>query len=176
MTNDPAREYEQRPGMVERLPDAVAALILCKTGFARIERHQIKVKIDLEEYVFASSRSVTIAEKNGTGERVLWAINRHSPDILHILTEDGGYVESVPLKGKGEWFNPDNSEALAEAARMRKRDMARLALLHEPDTANALAREQHNAAEVRRIVNTFSPEPRFAEVRRAGKPGRALRF
>jgi len=157
VTNDPAREYAQRPGEVEPLPDSIAALILCKRGYAIVERHQIKVTMDTKTYFFASSASVTIAEKNGTGEKVLWVINRHAPDVLHILGRDGEYIESIPRKGRADWFSNDaaSKEALAETRRMRQRDMTRLQQIHQPDTAAALEREQDNTRRVAKLVNTF---------------------
>lgn len=160
VTNDPAREYAQRPGQAERLPDSVAALILCKSGFAKVERQEIKITLDGTDHKFASSNSITIAEKNGTGERVLWVINRHAPDVLHILSKDGAYIESIPRKGSATWFSSDEAsrEALAETRRMRKRDMERLDQVHAPDTRAALEREQHNRTEIARLVSTF-PSP-----------------
>jgi len=160
LKNDPAREYAQRPGEVETLPDSVAALILCKSGFTKVERHQLKVTLDGKEYFFASSNSITIATKNGTDEKVLWVINRHAPDVLHILGRDGEYIESIPRKGRADWFSADEAsrEALAETKRMRGRDMARLNEIHAPDIEAALEREQHNAGEIKRLVNIF-PAP-----------------
>jgi hypothetical protein len=157
VTNDPAREYAQRPGSVEPLPNSIAALILCKTGFARVERHQIKVTIDGTELFFTSADSVTIADKNGTGERVAWALNRQRPDLLHILTAEGAYVESIPRKGEGEWFvNSEASQrARSTAKRLIARDGERLAHLHAPDTRASDARDARNAAELQRVVSTF---------------------
>jgi len=157
VTNDPAREYAQRPGEVERLPDNVAALILCKVGRALVERHQIKVKLEKRELVFSSPHSVVITEKNGTGQRVLWALNRRAPELLHLLNEDGSYIETLPLKGEAQWFGDDEAsqKAMAAAKSHMARDMARLAYLHQPDTAAAAAAAQHNAAEVARLVQTF---------------------
>ena len=69
-----------------------------------------------------------IAAKNGTGERVLWALNRRAPDLLHLLTADGRYIETVPRKGQAQWF--DSSEAsraaYGDAQAMIQRDAARL--------------------------------------------------
>ncbi|GEM_PF-3157565 len=157
-TNDPAREYARRPGTVQPLPDCVAAVILCKTGFAEVDRHQITITLEGERLYFSSSDSVTIATKNGTGQKVLWAINRRAPDVLHILDESGAYVESIPLKDRAKWFDESEAsrEALAEARRHIGRDMARLAELHQPETREAVEREQHNAREVQQyLVNTF---------------------
>ncbi|EDY16714.1 hypothetical protein CfE428DRAFT_5827 [Chthoniobacter flavus Ellin428] len=160
VTNDPAREYAQRQGEVERLPDAVAALILCKKGWAKVERHQIKITLDGEELVFASRDSMVIAEKNGTGERVLWAVNRRAPELLHVLTKDGAYVESIPRKGEAQWFSHDaeSRAAYADAQAQIQRDARRLRDLHTEDSAEAVRAAQANAATTERLVNTF-PAP-----------------
>ncbi len=157
ITNDPQREYAQRDGQVEPLPDHVAALILCRKGWAKVERQQIKVTLDGKDLLFASRESITIAEHNGTGRRVLWVLNRRAPDVLHILTDDARYVETIPRKGEAQWF--DHSEA-SQAARgdaqaMLQRDVARLRSLHRPDEAAEAERTAHNAAQVRRLVQTF---------------------
>lgn len=156
-TNDPAREYAARPGATEALPDNVAALILCKVGRAKVERHQIKISLDGQELVFTSADSATIAEHNGTGARVLWALNRRAPDFLHILGHDGSYIETIAAKGQAQWFDRGETSqaAMATAKTHLRRDMERLAHLHEPDTAEAAARAQHNAAEVARLVQIF---------------------
>lgn len=157
VTNDPAREYAQRPGAVAPLPNSVAALILTRKGWAKIERHQIKITLDGEDLVFASRDSIVIAAKNGTGERVLWAVNRRAPELLHLLTNDGRYIESVPRKGVATWFSQDDAsrEAYADAQAMIQRDAARLRELHTPDTAAAADSARHNAAEIHRLVQTF---------------------
>jgi hypothetical protein len=156
-TNDPATEYAQRPGAVRAISDAVAACILCKSGKAIVERQQIKIQLDNETYFFTSPDSVTIAEKNGTGERVLWVINRQNPDALHILTADGAYVETLPRKGEAAWFSNDteSKRAFADATRLRNRDIARMQELHKPDTRAAIGAAIHNAAEIARVVDTF---------------------
>lgn len=157
VTNDPTREYASRAGAVERLPDAVAALILCKTGLVKVERHQITIELNGEKLAFSSPNSVTIADKNGTGERVLWAMNRLRKDAIHILTADGAYVETIPRKGEGAWFEStaESKQALADARSHINRDMERMQILHAPETRQAAEDAQHNAAEIRRLVVTF---------------------
>lgn len=160
-TNDPAREYASRPGTVRPLPDSVAALILCKTGRRVVERHQIIAAVDGVERAYSSPDSIIIAELNGTGKKVLWVGNRRKPDCIHLLSDRGDYLETLPLKGEATWFSQDEASqaALAAAAAHRRREMQRLQMLHESDTAEAAAREAHNRAEieaeVQRIVHTF---------------------
>lgn len=177
-TNDPAREYAQRGGEVRRLPDSIAALILSKKGWAKIERHQIKVTLDGEDLFFASRDSLVIAAKNGTGERVLWVMNRRAPDVLHLLTDDGRYIESVPRKGEATWFDHGaaSQAAHADATAQIQRDARRLQELHRPDTEAAAAAAQHNAAQTRRLIQTFpvpghdrSPSPEDEDFDKANR-------
>ncbi|HEX4084346.1 MAG TPA: hypothetical protein VHY22_05510 [Chthoniobacteraceae bacterium] len=156
-TNDPLTEYRQRPGQVERLPDSVAALILCHKGRSVVERSQIKVTMEKKDYVFASADSLMIHAKNGTGEKVTWVMNRQNPDALHLLSDSGEYIETVPLKGQVAWF--DTSDAakreLADRRRAIARDKERLQELHIEDTARAVADARHNAGQVHHLVATF---------------------
>jgi hypothetical protein len=171
LTNDPAREYTARAGETEPLPDSVAALILCRKGWAKVERHQITVTLDGNELQFTSRDSLVIASKNGTGERVLLAINRRAPDVLHILTDDGRYIESIPRKGEAQWFDAGetSSAAIGTARAHLQRDMARYAELHAPSRDAAAADAAHNAAEVHRLVQTF-PLDRGPEQERTSGP------
>lgn len=170
-TNDPTREYASRAGEVQPLPDSVAALILCRKGWAKIERQQIKVTLDGQELLFASRDSISIAEHNGTGRRVLWALNRRAPEVLHILTDQGAYVESIPRKGEAQWFDQGDASRAAhgDAQAMLQRDIARLKELHRPAMESADADARHNAAQVRRLVQTF-PAPAGRETQPAECP------
>jgi len=154
VTNDPLREYAARPGVVRPLPDAVAALILSRKGKCIVENHQIVASVGGVERVYSSRDSVVIAELNGTKIPVYWLINRRKPDCLHLVSKNGEYLETLPLKADGQWFSNDavSQEAMAAAVSHRKRDARRLAELHAPDAAAALAREQHNAGEIERKV------------------------
>ncbi len=165
VTNDPLREYASRAGAVEPLPDSVAALILSKKGRCIVERGQIKATIGGVEREYASRTSMVIAELNGTGRRVLWFANRRKPECIHLCTDDGVYLETIPLKGEAAWFSQDETSqaALATAVAHRQAEARRLTEIHAPDIAAATAREQHNAGELanrvredERTVRTFA--------------------
>lgn len=155
VTNDPAREYSARPGAVEKLPDSVAALILCKQGFNKVGRNGITIELDGRKLNYWSEGSVTCATKAGTNEKVLWTVNRQLPDVLHILTMDGEYIESIPQAGTAQWFNADDAKILAATKRANLRRMERVAHLHKPDSAATLARELHNEGQIKGLVQTF---------------------
>jgi hypothetical protein len=156
-TNDPLTEYGQRPGQVERLPDSVAAIILCKSGASVVRRHEISVTLNKTEYIFKSADSLVLRAKNGTDEKVVWLVNRMRPDVLHLLTNDGRYIESVPLKGEAQWFsNDDESQrALSDAKRSIGHDLADMKELHGIDTAKAVEDARYNAGSIHTLTRTF---------------------
>ena len=159
-TNDPLTEYGQRPGQVERLPDSVAAIILCKSGASVVRRHEISVTLHKKEYIFKSADSLVLRAKNGTDEKVVWLVNRMRPDVLHLLTNDGRYIESIPLKGEAQWFsNDDESQrALTDAKRSIGHDLADMKELHGIDTAKAVEDARYNSAQIHTITRSF-PTP-----------------
>jgi hypothetical protein len=157
VTNDPAREYAQRPGEVERLPDAIAALILCKKGFSKVGRNGIKVEgITPKPLNFWHEDSVTIQEKAGTNEKVLWVLNRLNPDVIHILKPSGEYVESIPLEGKVPWFDEAATrKVLGAKRRSQNRTIERLRLLHAPESEAAAADAVANDTAMKSAVHTL---------------------
>lgn len=163
LTNDPAREYAQRPGEVERLPDSVAALILCKKGFSQVTRNGISVEgITRKPLKFWHEDSVTIQEKAGSNEKVLWVLNRLQPDVIHILTSAGAYVETIPLDEKAEWFEP-TMKVLAAKRRSQQRSIDRLRELHAPDTEEAIAAATANDTAMKSAVHIFPHDDHKAQ-------------
>jgi len=142
---------------VERLPDSVAALILCKTGFSKVGRNGISVEgVTAKPLKFWSENSVTIAEKAGTNEKVLWALNRLQPDLLHILGSDGKYIETIPLDGKVPWFDEAaTKEVLGAKRRSQNRTIERVRLLHASDSEAAAEAATANDAAMKSVVHTF---------------------
>ena len=166
LTNDPSREYAQRPGEVDRLPDSVAALILCKQGFSKVGRNGITIDLDGKPFKYWSENSVTIATKSGTNDKDLWTVNRHQPDVLHILSADGEYIESIPLDGKVPWFDETAAaKELGAKRRAQQRSMDRVRMLHAPDAKEEIARTEHNTAQITGLVRTF-PSDVAAPLRR----------
>lgn len=168
VTNDPKREYAQRAGEVDRLPDSVAALILCKQGFNKVGRNGIKIELDGRKLNYWSENSVTIATKAGTDEKVLWTVNRQQPDVLHILSADGKYVESIPLEGRVPWFDAAaTARELGAKTRANNRRIERVRDLHASDAAEALGAATQNGAQIKSVVNTFPAD-------RSSAPGRRI--
>lgn len=156
ITNDPAREFVARPGAVRGLPNEIAALILARQEFREVTRNGITI----DGRTFWHENSITIATKAGTKERVLITYNRHQPEVIHVLTNDGAYIESIPQKGKAEFFDPQSTaRELGAVRRDQARVMNRLAELHGPDAMETLQRERANLGQMQRSVSTFdSPD------------------
>jgi hypothetical protein len=177
VTNDPAREYAQRPGEVEKLPDSVAALILSKQGYSKVQRNGIVVEgVTRKPLKFWSEHSVTIEEKAGTNEKVLWTLNRLQPDVLHILGKDGEYIESIPLEGKVPWFDQEATNKVYGAKRRaQNRAIDRVRALHASDTEKAGDDAAANAAAIKSVVHTFPQQisPRDRQGSRAAASERA---
>lgn len=172
LTNDPEREFAQRPGEVERLPDSIAACILSARRFATVTRSEIKLKIDTVEHKYFHPDSITI---RGTGDerRVLVCFNRHDPSVIHILKDDGEYVESISEKGKAEFFSQsDTARELANSRAVETGLVNRLKHVHAEDSRQALEDSRHNQAELQKVVHTLPLAPE----RKTEKPVTASRF
>lgn len=150
VTNDPLREYAARPGEVRALPDSVAALILSKSGECFVENHAITASIDGVSRVYSARDSVVIAELNGKKVKVLWYANRRKPDCIHLVTANGHYIETLPVKGEALPFSNDeiSRKVFSDAVAHRNRDARHLEELHAPDIAAAAKRAEHNASEL----------------------------
>lgn len=167
LTNDPAREYAQRPGEVQRLPDSIAAMILCKKGYSKVRRNGIVVDgVTRKPLRFWSENSVTIETKAGTNEKVLWMLNRLQPDVIHIMTPDGKYVETIPLDEKPEWFDAAAmNKVLGAKRRSQNRIISRVQALHAPDTEAAVDAATANEAAMKSAVHTFPHDDHKAQPR-----------
>jgi hypothetical protein len=102
---------------------------------------------------------------------VLATFDPDDMSFLHVLTPDGRYVESIPLKDKVAWFD---DAALREAQRAKKaslsRDIEQFRSIHGPTTEQKARRVVSNAEKLQ-IVNTFpAPEAEAATVQGAARP------
>lgn len=146
VTNSPAREYERRPGAVERIPDELAAIILCSKRMATVKRGEVKLEINKRKYKFFHPDSITL--RGYTGEtRVPVVFNRleNPPLFIHVMTRDGVYVETLPRKGLAQFFSPGSSgRELAAIRRYYSHVEGRLQHIHESDSEQAMEDARHN--------------------------------
>ena len=154
--NDPAREFAARAGATEPLPDSIIALILHRQCREQVTRNGIRITIDGASHDFWSDNSLTIATRQG--QKVLVTYNRHNLDLIHVLSDDGAYVESIPRKGEAHWFDPESAtRELTKHKRAQQQTIDRLQHLHAPDAQAALQQARHNTAQIKRVVQNFDP-------------------
>ncbi len=155
VTNDPATEFQNRPGLTKPLADEIVALILFRKEWRDVGRDGITVN----NVKFWSENSITIAAADTEEKRrkkVLITYNRHEPNIIHVLTDDGAYVESIPAKTLVPWFDAEATEKqLGAVRRDHARTTERLVDLHGADSLAALATAQSNVTRMHHAVDTF---------------------
>ena len=155
VTNDPAREYAQRPGEVERLPDDLAACILSAKRMATVKRNQIIIEVDGEDYKFFHPDSITL--RGFTGEtRVPVVFDNHDLSCIHILTRDGEYVETLPRKGEAAFFDEAaGRRELAATRALISHVESRIEDIHKPDSRRAVESARHNLETIRNSLHTL---------------------
>lgn len=155
----PNEEFQarvDRHGRPETIPQSFVALILQKQKRVTVTRNGISFEHQKTRYVYWHENSMTCA--NEVGEKVLVTFDRDDMSFVHVLTEQGGYVESIPQKGKVAWFDDEAmKDALTKKSRSLNRDMARFQAVHS-DTIQKKADRIVSNAEKMQIVNTF-PNP-----------------
>lgn len=170
VTNDPAREYAQRRGAVERISDELAACIMCAKRMATVSRGQIDLQIGRRNYKFFAPDSITL--RGCTGEtKVVVVFNRleNPPRYIHVMTRDGVYVETLPRKGLARHFDPSSAgNEFAAARRFQSHIARRLQDLHEPDSERAVEAARDNRDAIAKAVYQLPLKPDDAPPRRAG--------
>lgn len=160
VTNSPFREYASRAGEADPLPDNVAALILSFKGRAQVQRNGIKVErkeLSNEPIFFWHEDSLTCLGKQG--ETVLYVLNPHTPDCVHIMDQHGRYLETVPRKGSPAILDAEAAaKEIAKHRRYMTNQQTRLQQLHGEETENILKRHRENTEELNRVTN-LHPAP-----------------
>lgn len=168
VTNSPEREYAARAGAVERMPDALAAIILSEKQLLTVGRNGLQMSRDGRKYKYWSEDSVICRDESLDGKKVVCVFNRNDLSRVHVLTNDGEYIETLPMKGTQEFFDTENAgRELAKHKREQVRLMDRMNDLHGADTVKAVLTARANTEAMRTVVTTM-PQ-RGAEV----KPTRA---
>lgn len=183
----PLEEYQLRPGAVRPIPDFLAAVILSFSGRAEITANGIVVDRKKElgrRITYHHPDSVICNDLSRRERKWFYVLNRQNPDRVHILDENGNYVETLPEK-----FMPhalDNKEQAAVAAaykRQIRRVASHLQGLQSEETEAAIENLRHNAETMTRYVQTFdapasSPSdlrPPTSDLRKGGNLDRMQR-
>lgn len=154
VTNSPAREYAARPGVVDSLPDSVAALICSFKGRAEVQRNGIKVeRKELSDtpifYWHEDSRTCLGMQ----GQKVFYVLNPNTLDCVHVMDAQGRYIETVPRKGLPRILDYDAAKKeIAKHRRYMSRQETRLQELHGEDTKEILQRHRDNTEEMMRAT------------------------
>lgn len=166
VVNDPAREFAARPGTVRLLPADVHALILQRHEWRLVGRKGIVI----EKNRYWSENSITCSTLAGKKLEVLCTYNRHDTSVIHILKNDGSYLETIALAGHADMFDAEQAEQkLGELRRDEARVMKRMNEIHAPDIEATLKRAEDNLAKMQRMVVTLDPPvPVGRETSRAG--------
>lgn len=156
----PAREYAMRDGDVRPISNAMAAMILSRCGKVELTPKGITItRAELGGRRRYGHPDHPLCNDFATAEKrfVIYAINIHCPECVHILSLDGRYLGTLPEQGKVAVFDAD---ATAQHIAGQKRQIDRLAKhmqrLHAPDSERAAAAAAHNVVEMGRIVQSLA--------------------
>lgn len=158
ITVSPAREYQLRDGTVRPISHELAACILSRKGFAEltlkgivIERTDIggRRKYGHPDHPLCNDLS------SGTTRRVCYVINPLDPSIVHILSDDGSYLGSLPEKSRPGALDND---ALDRERSAKQRQIGRakqlLENLHAEDGNRVLEANANRAEQILKVVQT----------------------
>lgn len=157
----PHEEYLLREGEVRPISNELHAAILSRKGRVTITAKGVVVdRVDMGgANVYWHEDSILCNDLSARERKIFYVINPLQQDVVHLLKDDGTYIESLPRKIKPEVLNVDQ-----QALEMRKqqafisRAASRLQAIHGADTAGKLAELQANSAEMQRVVQTL-PAP-----------------
>jgi hypothetical protein len=159
----PIEEYHLRPGKVRPIPDAFAAIILSFNGRAEVTAKG--VTIDRKELggriTFHHEASLVCNDLSCREKKWFYVLNRMKPDRLHLLGEDGTYIETLPRITMPAVLDNAAQAAVAAAHKRQIRLVAtRLQDLQSEETEAAIDHLRHNAETMTRYVQTFdAPAP-----------------
>ncbi len=119
VNRSPAEEMAARAALVDmgRLPDALAAIMLHETRSEAVTADGIVFRYLGSQYKYWHPESSTCHPQN-LGKRIYVSFDRDCMDVIYILTQDGAYVETLPLKNKIQWFDPNMEQEIAANRRV----------------------------------------------------------
>lgn len=161
VTVSPHEEYQLRQGEVRPISSELAAAILSFKGRAVIANKGVIVdRKDIGgRYTYFHEDSITLNDFSSREKKLWYVINRLIPDVLHLLNEDGTYIESLPLRERPAVLdNAAQAKQASENKTIINRAAKRLQDLHAEDTREALETMAENSREMLRVVQTL-PAP-----------------
>lgn len=177
VTNSPSQEWQARQelGTTEPLPQHIAAAILAKYTRAQVKRRMISLKIDGKSYRFTHENSSVILNHNDDGTFFLIRYNpldfQEDPDnaLAHVHTMSGRYIESLPVKDKAKWFDPESTrKEIARQKTIQTHQRQLIETVRQPVAEAELEREQHNAEQLRAFATL--PVPKTTPAKQDQRP------
>lgn len=154
----PHEEYLLRAGDVRPISNELHAAILSKKG--RVTITAKGVVVDREDMggrnTYWHEDSILCNDLSARERKIFYVINPLQTDVVHLLSDNGTYLESLPVR-----FRPEVLNIEQQAAEMRKqqafvsRAASRLQQLHGKETAERIAELQANSVEMQRVVQTL---------------------
>ena len=161
VTVSPHEEYLLREGEVRPISNELAAAILSFKGRAIVGNKGVTVdRKDIGgRFVYFHEDSITLNDFSSREKKLFYVINRLVPEVLHLLDENGVYIESLPLRERPAVLDQEaQQEQLRQHKTVINRAASRLQDLHAPDTREALETLASNSREMTRVVQTL-PAP-----------------
>lgn len=160
VTLSPADEYEIRGGNPRPISFELAAMLLYKRGKAEVTPRGITIKSkELGDKKYWHPDSRVLNDLSLRKMKVFYVRNTLDLTLLHLLDENGSYLETLPLDESVEFFNTEQTEAAhAKKQRQINRLASHMQRTHKVDSDEALERASHNAMEMQRVVQIMPKE------------------
>lgn len=143
----------EKYGRPIQFPQSVISLILQKQTRAEVGPSGIAIKFQKTSYRYWSDESAVC--HNQRGEKVLCTFDPDDMSVIHVLTDDGCYIESVPQKNKISWFDDAAlRDEMRKKAHSLNRDLAQFQAIHKDTSEEKINRVISNAQKMQ-IVNTM---------------------
>lgn len=163
----PDQEFNARPGNLRELPKAVEIALMSGRVTVTVTRAGITFKPDLLNSTGAVKKltywhlNAKVCQPSWVGRRVIAAYDRFDPSFIHVLDEDGRWIEPLPLKDKAIWFDPESTgKAIADVKKAASRVHDTLQLLHQDDSERSADAAQANQGKLDKLVHTFPSKAR----------------
>lgn len=161
VTVSPHEEYQLRSGEVRPISNELASAILSRKGRAEITLKGIVVdRKDMggrNTYWHEDSRICN--DLSARDRKIFYVVNPLRSDVVHLLTDTGIYIESLPIKFRPEVLNTEQQAAeVAKHHRQIGRVARHMQTLHGEATKQALEDLAENSREMQRVVQVL-PAP-----------------
>ena len=165
VTRSPAQEFELRQGQCRKIPKALEIALMGATTTAPIHRNGISFTPKLLNPQGKTKRLTwwradsPVCQVANIGKKVTVAYDPLDCSFIHVLDANGKYLDTLPLKDKTPWFDPEETaRAIADTKRIASRVSGQLQHLHSAAAEAAAEAARSNKAKIENIVQTFPKE------------------